>query len=211
MIIKGKKVNFLGDSITEGVGVSKPENKYVEVFKRLYEPELVRNYGISGTRFARQTKPSLKPSYDQDFCSRVETMDSDADIVVVYGGVNDHGHGDAPFGTFEDRTPDTFFGACHYLMESLLNKYPYATIVFMTPLHCTVEDREGKEPYYKYVDAIKQVAGYYAIPVLDLYRLSGIQPNVPKIKETYIPDGVHPNDLGASRIAQRLGEFIKTL
>jgi lysophospholipase L1-like esterase len=211
MDIQGKKINFLGDSITEGVGVSKPENKYVEVFKQMYLPAIVRNYGISGTRFARQQKPSKKASYDQDFCSRVEMMDSDADIVVVYGGVNDHGHGDAPFGTFEDRTPDTFLGACHYLMESLLNKYPLATIVFMTPLHCIVEDREGKEPYYKYVEAIKQVAAYYAIPVLDLYTVSGIQPKVPVIKETYIPDGVHPNDLGAKRIAERLGEFIKTL
>ena len=34
MEIKGKKVNFLGDSITEGVGVSSPEFKYVEVFAR---------------------------------------------------------------------------------------------------------------------------------------------------------------------------------
>ncbi len=32
MDIQGKKINFLVDSITEGVGVSKPENKYVEVF-----------------------------------------------------------------------------------------------------------------------------------------------------------------------------------
>lgn len=211
MEIKGKKINFLGDSITEGIGVSKPENKYVEVFNRKYRPLLVRNYGISGTRFARQQKPSEKPSYDQDFCSRVEKMDKDADIVVVFGGVNDHWHGDAPFGNFDDRTPETFYGACHTLMVSLIERYPLSIILFMTPLHCLVEDRPGKEPYYKYVEAIKQVAAYYALPVLDLYTLSGIQPKVPIIRETYVPDGVHPNDLGAQRVADRLAAFIKSL
>jgi lysophospholipase L1-like esterase len=52
MQIKGKKVNFLGDSITEGVGASAPEFMYVNVFERKFEPAIVRNYGIGGTRIA---------------------------------------------------------------------------------------------------------------------------------------------------------------
>ena len=43
-------------------------------------------------------------------------------------GTNDFGHGDAPLGSFSDRTPYTFYGACHLLMESLINKYPASTI-----------------------------------------------------------------------------------
>ena len=35
-------------------------------------------------------------------------MDSDADVVVVFGGTNDFGHGDAKLGTFESRDPYTF-------------------------------------------------------------------------------------------------------
>lgn len=46
MQIKGKKINFLGDSITEGIGVSAPEFKYVSVFERKFKPTLVRNYGL---------------------------------------------------------------------------------------------------------------------------------------------------------------------
>ena len=142
MEIKGKKINFLGDSITEGVGVSAPDKKYVEVFARKFEPALVRNYGISGTRFARQINPTVNnPRFDLDFCSRVCEMDEDADIVVVFGGTNDYGHGDAPFGKFEDRTPDTFYGACHTLMTSLINRFPNAAIIFMTPLHRETENR----------------------------------------------------------------------
>lgn len=209
MEIEGKKINFLGDSITEGVGVSAPEKKYVDVFGRKYKPALIRNYGISGTRFAHQQTPvEDHPEYDQDFCSRVELMDSDADIVVVYGGVNDYGHGDAPFGSFTDRTADTFCGACHTLMRSLIERFPAARIVFLTPLHGLEEERPGKHPLGDYVEAIRETAKYYAIPVLDLYTMSGIQPQIPVLRELLIPDGVHPNDAGAERLAGCLGAFL---
>ena len=129
MEIKNKKINFLGDSITEGIGVSSEEFKYVNVFERKFDPALVRNYGISGTRFARQHTPTISsPRFDLDFCSRVGQMDDDADIIVVFGGTNDFGHGDAPMGTPNDRTPDTFWGACHTLMSSIIEKYPLATV-----------------------------------------------------------------------------------
>ena len=33
MVLTNKKINFLGDSITEGVGTSAPENIYLNVIK----------------------------------------------------------------------------------------------------------------------------------------------------------------------------------
>ena len=208
MEIKNKKINFLGDSITEGVGVSAPEFKYVEVFKKKFEPAVVRNYGISGTRFARQHVPYSNPRFDLDFCSRVSEMDADADIVVVFGGTNDFGHGDAPFGSPEDRTKDTFYGACHELMRSLIERYPTSTVVFMTPLHRAVEEQANKRPLCDYVNAIREVAEIYAIPVLDLYATSGIQPQLEVQRQAYAPDGLHPNDAGAERLAKKLGSFL---
>ncbi len=212
MEIKGKKINFLGDSITEGVGVSSPEFKYVEVFARKFEPALVRNYGISGTRFARQTKPTVdNPRFDLDFCSRVCEMDEDADIVVVFGGTNDYGHGDAPMGTFDDRTPDSFYGACHTLMTSLINRFPNATIVFMTPLHRATENRKGRPSLCEFVKAIREVAEFYSIPILDLYASAGIQPQLEAHKVRFAPDGLHPNNAGAEKLANRLGAYLLSL
>ncbi len=209
MEIKNKKINFLGDSITEGVGVSAPEFKYVEVFARKFQPAVARNYGISGTRFARQSSPTVdNPRFDLDFCSRVAEMDPDADIVVVFGGTNDYGHGDAPMGCFEDRTPDTFYGACHTLMSSLIEKYPEATIIFMTPLHRATERRKGREPLCAFVSVIREVAEFYSLPVLDLYAAAGIQPQLACQREKYAPDGLHPNDAGAAKLADRLGAFL---
>ncbi len=219
MELKNKKINFLGDSITEGVGTSSGEKIYINIIKSEASLAEARNYGISGTRFARQRKPSEDPRCDQDFISRVEAMDADVDIVVVFGGTNDYGHGDAPLGAFSDRTPDTFYGACHTLMSKLIHKYPLATIVFLTPLH-RLDDTNLKGEGYKevnvaplsvYVDIIKEVAAYYALPVLDLYNVSGIQPNIPILRATYCPDGVHPNDAGNRVIASRLMGFLRTL
>ena len=50
-------------------------------------------------------------------------LDEDADVVIVFGGVNDYGHGDAELGTFENKDPYTFFGGLRVLIESLQEKY----------------------------------------------------------------------------------------
>ena len=217
MELKGKKINFLGDSITEGCGTSCEEKNYVSVFGRLSGAE-VRNYGISGTRIARQTVPSEETKFDNDFVKRADEMDADADIIVVFGGTNDYGHGDAALGTFDSRDVHTFYGAIHTLCQKLINKYPDAEIVFMTPLHRLEENRQVNSygvrtlsPLSGYVDIIKEVTKYYAIPTLDLYSVSGLQPEVEVLKERYMPDGLHPNDAGAEIIARRLLGFLKSL
>ena len=140
MKLEGKKINFFGDSITEGVGASAKENIYLNVLAKNTKLGIARNYGISGTRIARQTTfrtedPTQSDRFDLDFVYRISEMDPDADVVVVFGGTNDFGHGDAPLGCFTDRTPYTFYGACHLLMQGLIERYPEAAIVFMTPMH----------------------------------------------------------------------------
>ncbi|MBP3360866.1 MAG: SGNH/GDSL hydrolase family protein [Clostridia bacterium] len=216
MDLKGKKICFLGDSITRGTGTSSEEKRYTDVFTAITEVSEMKNYGIGGTRIAKQQK--IKPetiNYDiNSFCERYGELDPDADIVVVFGGTNDYGHGDAPFGSFEDRTMDTYCGAIHYLMRSLIERYPTAVIVFMTPIHRANEWNPSSGnglPLKAYVDKIKEIAEYYSIPVLDLYSVSGIQPDIPVQKEAYCPDGLHPNDAGAEKIARLLKGFLEAM
>ena len=144
---------------------------------------------------------------------RVEELPDDADIVVVFGGTNDFGHGDAPVGTFADRGPETFHGACHYLMKRICERYYDKTVVVMTPLHRLGEDerRDGRPTLGEFVQIIRDTAEYYAIPVLDLYKNSRIQPAVPILQETYCPDGLHPNDAGHVLIAHMLHQFLLQL
>ncbi len=217
MELKGLKINFLGDSITEGAGASQVCLRFTDRIAQEYGA-VCRNYGIGGTRIAQNIHPSENPVIDQDFCGRVDKMDPDADLIVVFGGTNDFGHGDAPLGQMTDRTPDTFYGAVHTLCQKLLLRYPDAQIVFLTPIHRWNEEnpcgdlKEQPVGILKtYVEIIKQVAEYYALPVLDLFAESGIQPQVEFLKERYTVDGLHPNDKGYALLSRKIARFIERI
>ncbi len=222
MELKGLKINFLGDSITQGVGASVVDNAYPNVLKREAQLSEARNYGISGTRIALQ-QPTAERAWNEvvdtnSFCERFYQMDDDADVVVVFGGTNDYGHGSAPIGSFSDRTADTFYGACHCLFSGLIKKYLGKTVIIMTPLHRCNEMVAAKlparGPHYNlkgYVDIIREVAEYYSLLVLDLFKESGLQPAVPEIQEKYMPDGLHPSDDGHRVVAEKLKTFLEKL
>ncbi len=217
MELSGKKINFLGDSITEGCGTSSEAARFSSLIAEKY-CAVSRNYGIAGTRIARQRQASAEPNWDKNFIDRVDIMDSDADIIVVFGGTNDFGHGDAPLGNMDSRSEYTFYGALHTLYTKLIEKYPESSIVVLTPIHRTSEDnirgdgyKEPAGPLKTYVEIIREVAEYYSLPVLDLFKVSGMQPKIPVIKEKYIPDGLHPNDAGHLILADKIGKFLEQL
>lgn len=224
MDIKGFKVNFLGDSITEGVGVVDRANcRYDKRLEKMCSLSATKNYGIGGTRLAHQQTASEKPRHDLCFCGRVYNMDKTADMVVVYGGVNDYIHGDAPFGEIGDKTPATFCGGVYFLMNFLRENYEGKPIVFMTPARCcygNVDDlkpsprpikRPDAKPLIAYVEVIEETAKQFDIPVLNLYHKLGLDPHDPEIAAKYTSDGLHFNDAGHEFLAKRLCEFIESL
>lgn len=215
-VLENKKINFLGDSITEGCGTSNEACRFTNLIAAR-TGAICRNYGIGGSRIARQKNLLDYEQRDAYFCGRVEEMDADADAVVVFGGTNDFGHGDAPLGTFADRTVDTFYGAMHVLCTALLEKYPQSLIAFLTPLHRTFEDNPRGDinkavptgTLKEYIDIIREVTEYYSIPVLDLYAGGRIQPNVAVSYQTYTVDGLHPNDLGHQLLTNQIIRFLE--
>ena len=225
MDIKGFKVNFLGDSITEGAGVTDWAGcRYDNRLAVLCQLSATNNYSISGSRLAHQIHPSENPRYDLCFCGRAYDMDTTADMVIVYGGVNDYIHGDAPFGQIGDTTPATYCGGVYFLMNYLRTVYAGKPIIFLTPARCflrkEVDDRiistharklPGGKPLVDYVDVILQTAKQFNIAVLDLYRDLGLDPHDPECYATYTTDGLHFNDAGHAVLAQRLKEFIDAL
>ena len=223
MELKGKIINFLGDSITEGCCVDDSYNRYDNILMRKYNLKKVNNYGIGGTRLAHQSVPSTNPRFDLCFCGRAHDLDKEADIIVVYGGVNDYIHGDAPIGTINDQSPSTFYGAVNYLMSYLKSEYIRQKIVFMTPAHCWLWGNSDKFPSKEaikksdalplqgYVDIIKKLGEKHNIPVLDMFENLGLDPNDEAIRNEYTADGLHFNDKGQYFIAKCLGEFLERL
>ncbi len=209
MNMKEKRIIFLGDSITAGVGASTAEKRYERVVGRALGCTTI-NHGISATRIANQKG---EPMYGPSFCQRFSEMEDEADIIFVFGGTNDYGHGDAPIGAPGDKTPDTFYGACDYLFSGLIKKYPGSLIIIMTPMH-----REGEcipnnngAILKTYVDIIRKTAEKYSLPVLDLWKNSGVYPDISESKDAFASDGLHPNDAGHRLIAQRILGFLAFL
>lgn len=223
MELKGKIIDFLGDSITEGVGVCDQNNRYDNVAHRRLGLAAHYNYGIGGTRLAHQSAPSETPRYDLCFCGRAYLLDKSADLIVVYGGVNDYIHGDAYFGKMEDRTPETFCGAVYFLMNFLKTNYEGKQIVFMTPAHMHFKGISDKcltgrpmkkpdsQPLSAYVEVIKARGEELGIPVLDLFEKLPIDPNNESDREKYTVDGLHFNDDGHEILANTLCDFLESL
>jgi len=226
MNLEGKIIAFLGDSITEGVGVADiANNRYDHVLARECNLKKTYNYGIGGSRLAHQSRASDFPRWDLCFCGRAYNIENNVDLVVVYGGVNDYLHGDAPFGSIGDTTPNSFCGGVFFLMNTLKEKFISRGIpvVFMTPACCTRPDfndlqvsthpnkKADAKPLLSYVEVIQKTAEQFQIPVLHLYNNLGIDPKESEDCKQYTADGLHFNDAGQYVLAQKLKAFLQAL
>lgn len=209
----GATANFLGDSITQGFGATIPYHQHVRDLLGLKE---VRNYGISSTRIASQADDT-----GTSMSVRYTGMSNDADLIVVFGGTNDWGHGSALIGTNADRDTTTFYGALHTLAAGLTNKYPGKQVVFIAPLQRnftangtggTESKTNGKQlTLLAYVDIIKEVCAIYSIPVLDLHRTGGIYADNATIRAMWMPDGLHPNDEGHKYLGKKIAAYLNSI
>lgn len=207
------KINFLGDSITEGAAASSQDNTFVALVGKML-PCIARNYGISGTRIAKQYTPSENQRYDLDFVTRVDDLNEDADFVIVFGGTNDYGHGDAPFGKMGSTTNKNFCGAVYSLFNKLLKKFTKEQIIVIPPLHRLDEDnplgdgskKKPGKPLSAYREVIINTAEQFGVRVLDIVNKIG-----PAEENPLIADGLHPNDEGHHKIAELICEYINKL
>ena len=211
MELKNLTINFLGDSITEGHGTTAPYKVFHQIIKDKYNMKHAYNYGVGGTRIARQIVPTKESTkFDLTFELRSEIMDKNADAIVVFGGTNDYGHGDAPFGTLESEDIYTFCGAVNSLIKTLKHNFPNAKLIFMTPIHRVHENQSSMPDSKKledYVNAILMICQNNNVPVIDLFKINPLDPTDMDI----VPDGLHPNDKGHAIMAQVIAEELLKL
>ena len=90
MDLRDKTVNFLGDSITEGVGVSDVSCfRFDSIIGKKCGCRKVNNYGIGGTRIAHKTQPSEKARHDMNFCGRCHDINHPRGRAPGFGGQPD--------------------------------------------------------------------------------------------------------------------------
>ena len=194
-------INFLGDSITEGLKWQKKEIFCFYLSKWLNIR--INNQGYHATRIARQDDD------DKDFNFRSKDLDEKADFTFIFGGTNDYGMGEAELGDINSDSYYTFYGALKNLVKDLLSKFNNDKICFILPLSRFEEDKIIKHgTLQKYRDIIKEICDLNKIDTLDLCKELPI-PNT-EGKSEFFKDGLHPNKQGHKLIARNIIKYLKS-
>ena len=201
-----KKIACLGDSITAATNLEGQEN-YLEMSypyqlgKVLNAGEMV-NLGIGGSSIGRY--------WDNAFVDRYRDIPEDSDIIIVMGGTNDgFCASEKELGSLQEREKRTFAGDLDELLKGLKKDYPDAEIVLVTPLPNILHDmlrRDRKDllPQSSFVAIMKQLSEEYEIPVIDLYGSGILDSHDAAVIHSFIPDGVHGNEMGYRYLAEHI-------
>ena len=222
---RGRKVVFLGDSITDKNNVS--SKVYWQYLAEMLGIEPLV-YGINGHQWS-------------NIPSQIQRMKNDnitPDAIFIFAGTNDY-NADVPTGEWysfdkqtvnvngrmverlhRNRTTDggTLCGRINNVLEGLKSDYPTAQIILITPLHRGYAtfgsgNVQPDEAYANglglfiddYVEVIRQASSVWSVPVIDLFAQSGLMPSL-ESNTRYITNGerdrLHPNAEGHYRMAK---------
>lgn len=226
---QGKRVGYLGDSMTQK-SKDGTNTIYWEYLSELLgiEPYV---YGISGHQWDGIYKQALKLQKEKG--NAVDAIFIFAGTNDYNHGVpmgkfftettketNFNGKTvTRKFRTFLEND-STFCGRINKVMNFLKTNFPDQQIIIMTPIHRgfarfnekNVQPEEScanEQGLYldSYVDALKQAAEYWAVPLIDLYSLSGLYPladSQTKYFNNADTDRLHPNATGNYRLAKTI-------
>lgn len=190
------KVACIGNSVTYGAGVDHREtNCYPAQLQKLLGSEYqVQNFGKSGaTLLANGHSPYIKT----DEYSRALTFAPDK--VIIHLGLNDTDPRDWP--NFRSEFSRDYI----QLIESFrqVNKHVEVFMCRLTPIsHRHKRFKSGTRDWYYQIQAeIERLARLKKIQLIDLQEVLYDRPDL-------LPDALHPNVEGASRIAQRMYKAI---
>lgn len=141
------------------------------------------------------------------------------DLVSVLIGTNDYMGNQAgvvSLGNPTDNTPETFYGAINYFVQTMQENYPHIELIFITPTwrmnhenlggeSAAVQPNARENYLIEFVDVIIERGHHYGIPTLDLYRTSGLNE---ENHATFFEDHVHPNDQGFELIGNTVTHFL---
>lgn len=233
---RGRRVAFLGDSITDAQRVGTTRCYWEYLADMLGIVPLV--YGINGHQMSDLAGQAHR---------LLEERGDSVDAIMIFAGTNDYNCG-VPVGEWYEtgeretvvggggkvvrkyRMPlndATFKGRINILMDFLKTNYPDKQIILLTPIHrayaCFGPDNIQPDERFansigvffdEYVEAVKEAAGVLAVPVIDLNSLSGLYP-LNDSHARYFSNGktdrLHPNAAGHKRMAQTIARQMLAL
>lgn len=158
-----------------------------------------RNYGWNGNAISiDRTGEGFGPAMYERYAEMTDT----ADYVIIMAGHNDA----AMFGSRV--TPELFKEKLKVFCEGLIDKFPSARIVFITPWNVP---RDG---FPQVIDILKEVCASYSIPVYDAAHEGGIYVWNEKFRRMYFQaptDTAHLNSAGHDLFMGRAERFLLSL
>ena len=161
------------------------------------------NLGIGGTCIANTESADATPSFVDRICGlHGQTgYSDDKDIWTIFGGTNDCLKS-VPIGTISDTSDTTFYGALNLICECFSEFPSHPLVAFIIPYN--INNAHIKD----YADAIEAVCEKWGFPVLNLMKLSGINPSN---RSYYLRDGVHPTQEGANKVRPLILKWFEDL
>ena len=186
--LKGKTINFLGDSITKGSWYLNGEwQGYME---KPYPTIIANIVGCTSNNFGESGTPIRHNSSNTGFVDRVLNFPS-ADMNVMFGGVNDLTGG--TLGDENSTDINTIYGALKVIAQTFISKNPKSINVFISPLMSNITG--GAIKYDEIRRAIKYVANLYGFVFIDAsIEAPMMNPNVSELNDIWLNGNlVHPN------------------
>ena len=177
-VLYGKKLVTCGDSFTAYTNATfdsgrfSGQNKTYPYLIALRNDMELQQLAVSGSTISYNGGDQMQFSD-----STYQTIDSDADYILLKYGINDM-HQAIEIGNINDNTNTTFYGAWNIVLSYIIEHYPTAKIGIIVTNGLEIDtSSENNSPY---ANAIINVAKKYGIPTLNEWN----DPNVPLLLRT---------------------------
>lgn len=209
-----KVVQFIGDSITEGVTASFSEDgtklTYVEYANRYLQIGNLITNGKAGRMFTDYGGPEY---------SVVQSIDNnvyfDADVYVIYLGVNDFlvvpPTGAKRYGNINDTMSTAgYCGAVRRFMNHMKQYFSDREVIFVMtyPINrqvgCQYSDITTQPTLNDYLDIQRKLAKENGFHVIDLYNTGFMDCTNSEVNNYFLDDGVHPSDAGYKVLGEHI-------
>lgn len=213
----GVKWCAFGDSLTDSATLASQTTgtkNYVDYVSKSLGLTVV-NCGVGGTGYMKT---------ENRFVNRVSTIPEDTELLTVFGSFNDYEYIESSLGAFGDSGTDTIYGCMESFFDSVFSRCPNIVVGVILPTKwgylSPQKDSEASKKCDLYIKALKEIADYYDLPVLNLYNYSNLRPWDDVFAERYYKDDdgngvantVHPLDAAHKRfIAPKVEAFIKRI
>lgn len=146
-------------------------------------------------------------------CGELSRKPEDVHVIFLQGGNNDFGPDiAAPLGAWGEKDPGTFMGAWQLIVDRLLEEYPNAKIVFVTPWEFGENDRTRytRQIITMYENYAKDEVYGERFYLIDAGKkaISGVDMTDMAWRAKYAYDGFHLNKEGMKLMADKMLPYI---